>query len=53
MPEEVVLRSSVKDLQLYQKETPIQVFSCEFGKDFKNTFFYTTLPVGTVTYLWL
>ena len=25
-------------LQLYEKETPTQVFSCEFCKFFKNTF---------------
>ena len=24
-------------LQLYQKETPTQVFSCEFWETFKNT----------------
>ena len=31
-----------KGLQLYSKETPTQVFSCEIGEIFKNTFFYRT-----------
>ena len=27
-------------LKMYEKETPTQEFSCEYGKIFKNTFFY-------------
>ena len=34
-------------LQLYQKETPTQVFSCEVYKFLKNTFFKRTLPIAT------
>ena len=30
---------AVNSLQLYQKETPTEVFSCEFCEIFKNTFF--------------
>ena len=33
-------------LQLYQKETPTQGFSCDFCEIFKNTFFYRTPPVA-------
>ena len=33
------------DLQLYQKQTLQQVFSCECWKIFKNSYFYRTLPV--------
>ena len=29
-------------LQLYQKETPTQVFFCEYCEIFKNSFFYRT-----------
>ena len=29
------------------KETPIQMFSCEICKIFKNTFLYITPPVAT------
>ena len=32
-------------LQLHEKETPTQVFSCEYGKNFKNSFFYRIPPV--------
>ena len=32
-------------LQLYYKEIPRQVFSCEIWEIIKNTFFYRTLPV--------
>ena len=34
-------------LQLYQKETLAQVFSCEFCEIFKNTSFYRSPPVAT------
>ena len=33
-------------LQLYQKETPTQVFSYEICENFRNTFFYETRPVA-------
>ena len=33
------LLESVLDQQLYQKETPTQVFSCKICKTFKNTYF--------------
>ena len=29
-----------------EKETPTQVFSCEYCEIFKNTFFYRTPPVA-------
>ena len=32
-------------LQLYFKETPIQDFSCEYCKIFKDSCFYGTTPV--------
>ena len=31
--------NSPEDLQLYWKETPTRVFSCEYSKTFKNNFF--------------
>ena len=34
----------VSFLQLYQKETPTQVFSCEYWEIFKNTVFEERLP---------
>ena len=38
--------------KLYQKETPAQVFSCEYCEIFKNRFFYTTpLMAASVTLL--
>ena len=37
-------------LKRYQKETPIQMFSCEICEIFKNTFFYRTLQVATSAY---
>ena len=33
------LFNKVVDLQLYQKETPAQVLSCEYCGIFKNTYF--------------
>ena len=39
--------SSPDGLQLYYKETPALVFSCEFCEIFKNTFFTATLSVDT------
>ena len=33
------LFNNVVGLQLYEKETPTQVFSCEYCEIFKNTFF--------------
>ena len=33
-------------LQLYWKETPAQVFPCEFCEIFKTTFFYRTPPMA-------
>ena len=32
--------SSPQSLQLYQKETPTQVFTCEYCKSFRDTIFY-------------
>ena len=40
-----LIKLQASRLQLYQKETPTQVLSCEICKNFKNTFFYRTLPV--------
>ena len=33
------LQNGLKDLQLFKKETPTQMFSCEICKMFKKTFF--------------
>ena len=33
-------------VSFYCKETPAQVFSCEYCKIFKNSFFYRTPPVA-------
>ena len=38
-------------MQLYLKKSPTQVFSCEYCKLFKNSFFYRTLQV-TASVLW-
>ena len=37
--------SSPQSLQLCQKETPTQVFSCEYCKSFRDTIFYGANPV--------
>ena len=34
-----LIKLQVSGLQLYLKETPIHVFSCEFWKNVKNTYF--------------
>ena len=40
-------------LQLYYKETPTQMFSCEFCEIFKNTFFQRTpLVAASASGLW-
>ena len=36
----------IADLQLYEKETPTQVFSCEYCEFFKNSFYYKTPPLA-------
>ena len=33
-------------LQLYYKQTPTQLFSCEFSEFFEDRFFYKTSPVA-------
>ena len=38
-------------MQLYWKETPIQVFFCEIYEIFKNTFIYRTPPVADSVWL--
>ena len=38
-------------MQLYLKKSPTQVFSCEYCKLFKNSFFYRT-PQVTASVLW-
>ena len=38
-----------EDLQLYCRETPMQVFSFEYCEIFKNSFFYRTSPVADYT----
>ena len=38
--------NSLEGLQLYYEETPTQVFSCEYSKTFRDTFFYRTTPVA-------
>ena len=38
-PESEFLFNKVADLQLYQKETPAQVFYCEYCGIFNNNYF--------------
>ena len=38
-----------EDLQLYCRETPMQVFSFEYCEIFKSSFFYRTTPVADYT----
>ena len=33
-------------MQIYQKETPTKLFSCEISEIFMNTFSYRTPPVA-------
>ena len=37
----------VSDLQLFWKETPTQLFSCEYCEIFKNTYFEEHLRTAT------
>ena len=54
-----ILRAHVKDkscnspegLQLYWRETPTRVFSCEYSKTFKNNFFYRTTTVAALEFV--
>ena len=50
-PSPVAICAPVSGLQLYQKETPTQVFCCEICEMFKNTFFYRTprMAVSLIT----
>ena len=45
MPRPASFLIKLHDLRL-KKETPAQVFSCEFCEISKNTFLYGTLPVA-------
>ena len=38
-------------LKIYEKEAPIQVFSCEYWEIFKNNIFYETPAVVAFDYL--
>ena len=40
------LQARPEGLQRYKKETPIQLFFCEYCKVFKNSFFYITSPAA-------
>ena len=40
----------VKGLQLFYKDTPTQVFSCEYYEMLKNSFFYVIPPVAASDY---
>ena len=45
----IVRKIPVLDLffnKIYLKETPTQVFSCEYREIFRNSFFYRTPPVA-------
>ena len=42
---EVFCKKECEACNFIKKETPAQVFSCEFCEIFKNTFFYRTPPV--------
>ena len=46
-------RSTSSSLQLYQKETPTQVFSCEICEIFKNTYFEEHLRTTTSAHILL
>ena len=46
MPESFLIRLQAPEMQLYLKETPRQVFSCEICEIFKSTLFYRTSPVA-------
>ena len=37
--------NSPEGLQLYPRDTPTQVFSCEYSKNFRDSFFDRTAPV--------
>ena len=41
-----LIKLQASSLQLYLKETPTQVFSCEFCEIFNNTFFQRTTPIA-------
>ena len=45
-----LIRLQASGLQLYQKETLVQVFSCKYCEIFKNTFSYRTHPVAASDY---
>ena len=40
------VQNNLEGLQLYSEETPTQVFSCEYSKSFRDTFFYRTTLVA-------
>ena len=46
LPEEATTRGV--DLQLYYKDTPTQVFSCEIFEIFRNTYFEEQKPTITL-----
>ena len=46
MPESFLIRLQAPEMQLYLKETPTQVFSCEICEILKSTLFYRTSPVA-------
>ena len=41
-----IVLNKVIVMQLYKKETPTQVFSCEISKFFNNIFFHIATPVA-------
>ena len=57
-----LIKLQASELQLYQKETPTQVFSCEYCKNFKNIYFEEHLQMTAAssytnwlishTYIW-
>ena len=46
MSEFSLVKLPVPKIQLYLKETPMQVISCEICEIFKSTFFNRTSPVA-------
>ena len=43
--------SGLHDCNFIKKETPTRVFSCEYSKSFRNSFFYGTIPLAAFIYV--
>ena len=47
-----LLKLQAQGLQLYYKESPTQMFSCEYCETFKNSFFYKIPAVAAALNCW-